>query len=327
MHDTMHDSPPVRLILAPLLGITTSVFRHTLARHTSGLSQALAPFIVASRSTADFEKLTRDLKPRNNPASLPLIPQIVGNDGKAFAETANQLAFTFGFEEVNWNIGCAAGTTPSRLRGAGLLPHPELIDRFLDEAFALFRGRVSIKMRLGMTSARECMALLPVLNRFPIHEICVHPRTGLDRFSGPLDLGTFSEFCAGLRAPVVFNGDVTTAAAAREILGRFRFLAGLMLGRGVIANPWLAQAIQCGGCEADLLTAPLLRRFHDDLFLLYQRTMEGGAGPVLARMREVWSYWEAHWQGRERLIRTIVKARTLEAYESAVENAFAALMP
>ena len=249
-------------------------------------------------------------------------------DEADFLALANYLHDELGYQTVNWNLGCSAGTTPSRLRGAGLLEHPELIDRFLNDACRGFNGKISIKMRLGMNSPQECLTLLPILNRYPLSEICMHPRIGLQGFSGSVDLNAFASFCKGLIHPVLYNGDIRTGSDAHAILTRFPFVSGLMLGRGVIANPFLPKQIvdykneenfekEVGVKPASILS---LKRFHDELFQAYIETMEGGSQPVLGRMRELWPYWESLFAGKERIIRALIKAPSLAAYKQLADQ-------
>jgi tRNA-dihydrouridine synthase len=227
-----------------------------------------------------------------------------------------------GYDEVNWNLGCAAGTTPSRLRGAGLLEHPSLIESFLTEAFANFNGSLSIKMRLGLRTPEESMRLVPIFNRFPIKEICMHPRVGREN-AGAVNLEAFSAFAESINHPLVYNGDIGTSHDAEILMKRFPRLTGLMIGRGVIANPWLPQTIiEPTECSRQFNFTDL-KQFHDDLFRVYRETMEGGPHPVLGRMRELWPYWTSLFPDAERQIRVVLKARSFEAYVAATEDLFA----
>jgi tRNA-dihydrouridine synthase B len=316
------ESPVPRIILAPLLGVTTAAFRKVFATHFSGIQEALAPFILSTKNLSDYPKTVRDLLPENNAAGMRVVPQIVSNQGKEFAALANYLRESLGYDEVNWNLGCAAGTTPSRLRGAGLLEHPSLIESFLTEAFASFKGTISIKLRLGLRTPEESMRLVPIFNRFPIQEICMHPRVGR-QYAGAVHLDAFAAFAENINHPLVYNGDIRTSGDAEIVVKRFPRLAGLMIGRGVIANPWLPQTIHKPSEHSGPIDLLGLKRFHDDLFRVYAETMDGGPQPVLGRMRELWPYWTTLFPDRERQIRVILRSKSFEAYLIATEEIFA----
>jgi tRNA-dihydrouridine synthase len=315
------ESPVPRIILAPLLGVTTAAFRRVFSTHFSGVKEALAPFVLSTKNQSDYPKIVNDLLPENNAAGLRVVPQIVSNQGSEFAALATYLRDSLGYDEVNWNLGCAAGTTPSRLRGAGLLDHPSLIESFLTEAFTNFKGSISIKMRLGLRTPEESMRLVPIFNRFPIREICMHPRVGR-QYTGAVNLEAFSAFAENINHPLVYNGDIRTSHDAEIVVKRFPHLTGLMIGRGVISNPWLPQTIVNPAEQLRPMSLLDLKRFHDDLFRVYSETMDGGPHPVLGRMRELWPYWTTLFPNAERQIRAILKAKSFEAYHDATEALF-----
>ncbi len=304
--------PP--LVLAPLQGVTTAVFRRVFMRHFSGIDRAMAPFISTTHGKRPSLRYYKELTHENNRDSLPLIPQLIGKDGHDFRETANQIHDELGYPEINWNLGCPSATVTSRGRGAGMLRDPERVDAFLGAACPGLRCRLSVKMRLGMERDDEYLALVDVLNRYPIVEITIHPRTGRQQYEGRADIVRFADFKSRLRHPVAYNGDIDSTARGREICARFPDLSSLMIGRGAIANPWLPAAIQGGWPERRDYALPALARFHDDLYESYRGALEGGAGPVLAKMKEVWNHWATVIPG----VRRILKSRNLPEYEDSV---------
>jgi tRNA-dihydrouridine synthase B len=187
---------PLRLVLAPLMGITGATFRRLYNRHFPGFTSALAPFVTTTSGNPAARSHFRDILPENNENSLPLVPQLIGRSGEDFACAAERLSSEFGFAEVNWNIGCPSGTVTAKKRGAGLLPHPDLIDAFLDHVCRTISCRLSIKMRLGLNDPLEYRALVPILNRYPIAEITMHPRTGSQMYDGSVNMEAFADFYA-----------------------------------------------------------------------------------------------------------------------------------
>ena len=314
-----------RLILAPLLGLTTAVFRQVFCRCFSGFTQIMSPFIAVTHGKQPPLSHFRDILPENNVGSLPIIPQLIGKDGADFRETANRLYHEFAYQEINWNIGCPAGTVTARLRGAGMLSHPEMIDTFLEQACAGLHCRLSVKMRLGMEKNTEFLALAPILNRYPISEITIHPRTGRQQYTGRADVEKFAELKSLLIHPVVYNGDIRTATQAFNIQQRFPDISGLMIGRGSVINPWLTQAIQENRDESGLFNFAGLRAFHDELFAEYVRVLAGVSKPILGKMKEIWCYWEEHFPDAERRVRNILKSDTLDEYRSMVDRAFGSI--
>ena len=271
----------------------------------------MAPFIPTTHGRLPSLKYFKDIHPENNLCSLPIIPQLLGKDGHDFRETANFIHDELGYQEINWNIGCPAPTVTSRGRGAGMLRYPDRVASFLEAAFTGLRCRLSIKMRLGSDRDDDYLELVDSLRQYPIAEITIHPRTGRQQYEGQADIERFADLKARLGHPVAYNGDIRTAAQGSEICARFSDLSSLMIGRGAVTNPWLPAAIAGGQPELEEFNLPTLARFHDDLYESYRTTMEGGAGPILGKMKEVWGYWAA-WAPD---VKGILKSRNLGEYE------------
>lgn len=98
----------------------------------------------------------------------------------------------------------------------------------------------SVKLRLGWENAEECLALLPLFNALPLTHIILHPRLGKQQYKGEVDLSGFEAFYNGCEKPLLYNGDLHTVEDIQTITERFPKLAGVVIGRGLLANPALA---------------------------------------------------------------------------------------
>ena len=90
---------------------------------------------------------------------------------------------------------------------------------------------------------------MELYNDYPICELIVHPRVQADQYHGHPDLDMFAYALAHSRAPVCYNGDVTTAADLHTLEAQYPQLSGIMVGRGLIADPALFRVAH--GCRAD----------------------------------------------------------------------------
>jgi tRNA-dihydrouridine synthase len=129
-------------------------------------------------------------------------------------------------------------------RGSGLLPYPQAVDGFLDRVCSRLGIGLSVKMRLGRFDPREGEALAPVLNAYPLKKVIVHPRLGVQMYSGTVDLDGFSVLSGALRHPVGYNGDIKTEADFRKLSARFPGVAEWMIGRGALCDPFLPARIK-----------------------------------------------------------------------------------
>ncbi len=306
------------LYLAPLQGFTDRVFRNSFSRFFKGFDLSIAPFISALHGGRYKNKELRDVLPENN-RLLPVIPQIMGNDPDDFAAVAAAL-HDLGYTTVNWNLGCPYKMVAKKMKGSGLLCFPDVVDSFLDRVFPMVKTGISIKMRLGRYDHREIFTLMPVLNRYPLDEITIHPRTGVQMYEGTVDLDTFEEACAMCDHPVVYNGDIRSLGDFEKISKRLGSIDRWMIGRGVLTDPFLPLAIKNGSDTVEN-KVELIRQFHD---AYYQERLETLSGPihVMDRMKSFWSYLAPSFEGGDELFKQIKKVRDPKVYDIRLEEFF-----
>lgn len=304
--------------MAPIKGLTDHLFRTVFADHFDGFDLAVAPFISSKRDHTFKPKYVKDVLPENNTA-LPVIPQILSNVAEDFTALANYL-FDLGYDSVNWNLGCPSRTVTSKKRGAGMLPHTNLIRAFLDDAFSGIKGTISVKLRLGWTSAHDIFRLLPVLNEYPLEAVIIHPRTGIQQYKGEIDLSAFEQCLSILKHPVVYNGDIRTYDDFKRLSHRFESISRWMIGRGCLADPFLPTLIRTGDAEVpDRIQA--MKRFHDDLFEEYGRVLHGPSH-LLNRMKGIWRYFSFSFKDSGNTIKKINKTQSPDQYMDLVNLFF-----
>ena len=299
---------------APLEGVTDAVFRRTHRAHFPGVSKYFIPFISPTQNLRFTARELSAISPEHN-AGLFAVPQILTKDAGHFLWAAQAL-FDMGYGEVNLNAGCPSGTVTAKGKGAGLLADVSALSWFLDEVFAHAPLKVSIKTRIGVTRPEEFTRIMEVYARYPVHELIMHPRTRNEMYKGTPHRDVYGDALAQTKLPIVYNGDLFTAADCRALESTFSDTKALMLGRGLIANPALARAYMGG--------APLrkdeLRVFHDDLLHAYLD--EYPAHVALGRMREVMKHVVCCFELPEKPRKAIRKAAKLSAYEDAVSRLF-----
>lgn len=308
------------LYLAPLQGFTDKVFRNSYTRCFEGFDISIAPFISALQEGRFKKKEIRDVMPEEN-RQLPVIPQIMGNNPQDFAVVAN-LLYDMGYPSVNWNLGCPYKMVAKKQKGSGLLCFPDRVDAFLDAVFPLMKTRLSIKMRLGRHEKEEIHALAPILNRYPLDEITLHPRTGVQMYEGTVDLDAFDHASRILNHTLVYNGDIRNHDDFLRISRRFAFIDRWMIGRGVLSDPFLPMTIKHG---CDTLTSTkkidMIKQFHDDFYMERLAYLSGPAH-VTDRMKSFWSYLAPSLEDGDGFFKQVKKVKTPEQYEAVVERFF-----
>jgi len=314
----MTDTP--FLYLAPLRGITDVLFRNVFVRHFGGFDMAVAPFLNPQRSPSGKKKMLADLFPEENTA-LPVIPQLLDNRAEDFLRLARRVE-DLGYTTINWNLGCPAPMVANKGRGSGLLPFPDEIIRLLDEVIPQLRATLSIKMRLGFHNRDEGIALLPRLNDYPLTEIIIHPRIGKQMYKGTTDQEGFAACLELTRHRVVYNGDITSRQIYDERVLRYPAINRWMLGRGALANPFLAEEL-----KGVITTDPeerkgRIRAFHDELLKAYGERLSG-PGHLLGKTKQLWLYLISSFPGKEKPFKKLKKAKNEEQLLAAVEQMFA----
>ncbi|MCI5662269.1 MAG: tRNA-dihydrouridine synthase family protein [Clostridia bacterium] len=304
----------MQVYFAPLEGVTDSIYRRAHHAMFSGVEKYFIPFISPSESLTFSSREQRAIDPREN-AGVPVIPQLLTRDADRFAAMTKLLS-DCGYREVNLNLGCPSGTVTAKGKGSGMLRDLGALRAFLDAIFVSSALPISIKTRIGYQSIDEWGALLELLNAYPASEMIVHMRTKAEFYRGH----AHRELCAAtmetLRAPFVYNGDLFTIEDLRAFESECPNARAVMLGRGLIANPALAETFAGG----ETLSIDRMRAFHDSLLQNYTNLWPQKA--VLGHMQEITQYMLTAFESPMKARKAVRKAKTIDAYLDAVNLAF-----
>ena len=237
-----------RLILAPMEGLADCVLRDVLTR-IGGYDETVSEFIRVSGSLLP-ERMYRRFCPElangsRTPAGTPLVVQLLGSDPDWLAANAARLAM-LAPAGIDLNFGCPAPTVNRHGGGAMLLDDPPLIGRIVASVRAAVPPDipVSAKMRLGVRDASRAIECAQAIAESGASRLVVHARTKLDGYAPPAHwhwIARIREALAG-RLPVVANGEVWTVDDYRRIRAETG-CADVMIGRGAVADPFLARRI------------------------------------------------------------------------------------
>lgn len=298
-------------------GVTDALFRNTYAALFTGIDWAVMPFLSTTKGPRINPAHLKDVLPENN-RQMRAIPQVMSKRAENFLPLATAL-FDLGYDTISWNLGCPFPMVAKKGRGSGLLCNPEGIERFLEHVMAVMPNQLSIKMRLGRYREDEIFQLLPILNQYPIKEIVIHPRTGVQMYEGQPQLDVFEKCLALCRHPVIYNGDIVDQAGFEKLRQRFPGIQAWMIGRGAVSDPFLCSAIK-GQTLDDGKKSAQFRRFHDALYSRYKHKLYGPSH-LLNRMKGLWAYFGKSFKDGPVLRKKINKTQKPHQYESIV-NAF-----
>lgn len=289
------------IAFAPLQGYTDAIYRQAYHECVGGVDEYYTPFVRIEHGEVRRKDL-RDTDPERN-AGVPTVPQVIAAGGDEFARLCDALQGQ-GWRRIDLNMGCPFPMQVRAGRGSGLLQHPDRIEEIQREMLRRPEVLFSVKMRLGQESAEEGLAAMPIVNGMPLIHVTLHPRLGRQQYKGVADREAFLRFHEACSHPVMYNGDITTLEEALKLQQHLPNIKGVMLGRGLLAHPWML---------GDKEPAQVL---HDMHAIVYRHAVEHlcGDSQTLSRLHAFWEYADIPHKQKK----AIMKATILTRYREAV---------
>ncbi len=318
----MEKKPAFSIYFAPLQESTDNIYRSAHAKYFGCVDKYFAPYIVRQHDGTVKTSHMRDIRPENN-QNYPLVPQILAGNSADFVFLAGILQ-DFGYNEINWNLGCPYPMVTNKGLGSGLLPFPERIQSILEESIPRINCSVSVKMRTGLQSSDEIFKIIDILNGFPLKEIILHPRYGKQIYRGTPDEEVFAEVHKLIKHPLVYNGDIESAETINRLNPLLADISTLMIGRGILKNPFFPVLLKNGTLPGKEKRAEILRNFHDEIFLNYSNLLSGKSHQLM-RMEKFWSYFCFSFPDPHKAFKGIKKSSNIVKYDAAVNANFQSL--
>jgi tRNA-dihydrouridine synthase B len=222
------------LFVAPMAGVTDQPFR-TLCRHF-GAGLAVSE-MVSSRPELRGTRKSR-LRLEHRGEASPVSVQIAGADPAMMADAARFNAAE-GAQIIDINMGCPAKKVCNVAAGSALLSDEALVARILEAVVAAVDVPVTLKIRTGPNPAtRNALRIARIAESAGVQLLAVHGRTRACGFRGEAEFETVAEVKAGVRIPVIANGDIGTPEEAKRVL-EFTRADGIMIGRAAHGRPWI----------------------------------------------------------------------------------------
>jgi tRNA-dihydrouridine synthase len=311
--------PAPQIYLAPFQGITGFVFREVYTKHFPGIDKLFTPFFTNIFKSKSLERKGKELS-KTGYNGEPVVPQILSKDAAEITRFGN-FCHERGFKEINWNLGCPFPRVANKKRGSGMLPHPDLVKSILDEVSRQLPLKLSVKCRLGYHGHDEIFKLLPVFETNEISELIVHARLGTQMYKGNVDLDTFETVASSTRLPLVYNGDVLSIEGFNSLKGRFSGIGRWMIGRGLLADPFLPGDIKQGIISPEQGRPQKVKRFVDDLYYTYRKHNHDSLHTINI-MKELWGYLSYSFEDQVRVFSLVKKTKSFNEYEDAVNRIF-----
>lgn len=305
----------ITLLSSPLQGFTDFRFRNAFHHYFGGIDTFYAPYIRLDGKMIIKSSYQRDLDPENN-ITLEVIPQVMTNDADEFLFVVNYIQ-QLGYKELNWNLGCPYPMVTKQGMGSGLICNPEKINHILDRVHNETDVIVSMKMRMGYENPEEILDVFPILDKYPLKNIAIHARIGKQLYKGGVNLEAFQRCVDSTKHKLYYNGDITTVAKFQEMQQRFPSIDHFMIGRGLIADPFLPSMIKNNTTEYPANRWDIFSEFHDTIYQQYDAALSGPT-PIKMKMLGFWEYFSKSFSNPQKTYKKIKKASNPRAYTQAV---------
>ena len=229
-----------QVVLAPMAGICNSAFRRIAKEMGAGLIYAE---MVSDKALLYKSKKTEDMLYMKD-EERPISQQIFGSDKESFVEAAKIVCEKMHPDIIDINMGCPVPKVAvSQQAGAALLKNPDKVYEIVKSVVEAVSIPVTVKIRSGWDkNSINALEIAKVCERAGASAICVHPRTRSQRYEGLSDWNIIKEVKESISIPVIGNGDIRNVDDAKRMI-ELTNCDAVMIGRGVLGNPWLIRDI------------------------------------------------------------------------------------
>ncbi|WP_350028335.1 tRNA dihydrouridine synthase [Larsenimonas salina] len=284
--------PAGALGLAPMEGVIDATTRALLCEQ-GGLDWVVTEFVRVTNTVLPprtFYRLCPELKTASRTTDgTPVHVQLLGSDPVMMANNAAQAA-RLGAACIDINFGCPAKLVNRHDGGASLLRRPAHMNALIQavgDALAPFNIPVTAKIRLGFDDKQLALACARACEDAGARWLTVHARTKKEGYRPPAHWEWVSRIRHAVRMPVVVNGDIQCLPdywRATSLSG----CSQAMIGRGLLADPWLARRIKTWRATGETIPATPWSVNAQTLLNYFERTHQDLPAKVVLSLLKQW---------------------------------------
>ena len=305
--------PPL-VALAPMAGVSDVPFR--LQVKAFGGRYCVSEMVASDALARERRDMVR--RAAGSGRLTPLVIQIAGRETHWMGEGA-RLAEQAGAAAIDINMGCPAKQVTHGLSGSALMRDPDHALRLIEATVNATSLPVTLKMRLGWDhGSMNAADIARRAEAAGVKMFVIHGRTRCQFYKDAADWRAIGDVVRAVNVPVLANGDIGTAADAREAMA-LSGAAGVMIGRAAQGKPWLPAAIEYALRHGGEARAPSNAALLASLLDLYDETLafyDRALGLRVARKHIAWTIdavFGTDARERRREICTMTDTRAVKA--------------
>lgn len=231
---------PSQLIIAPMAGVSNKPFRQVLRKYTDSL--ICAEMVSDKALMYRNEKTLEMVKVADDEGVVSM--QVFGGEPKSIIEAAKFIDENSNCQIIDINMGCPVKKVLKTGGGSNLLKHPDKVKEIVEGVVASVKKPVTVKIRAGFDcDSINYLEIGKIVEQAGASAITLHGRTRSQFYEGKANWDYIKDLKEHLSIPVIGNGDINSVEDAIKML-EYTKCDGIMVGRGVLGNPWLALEIE-----------------------------------------------------------------------------------
>ena len=237
-----------KLCVAPMMGHTDMHFRYLLrliSKHTMLYTEMVASNAILHNKIGGISKLTHK---EDNPVGF----QLGGDNPEQLAE-CSKIAESFGYDEINLNVGCPSKRAQSGNFGACLFLQPEVVAKCVGKISNSTNLPITVKTRLGIDNYDDIKYLenfINIVSSEGVEVFHLHARKAVlkkginpkkNRAIPPIDYERVYEIKRKYpKLKIIINGEINNT---NDVINHLKQVDGVMLGRAVCNDPFILNEI------------------------------------------------------------------------------------
>ena len=226
-----------QVVLAPIAGVSNPAYMKICEEMGVGY---VVSELISAEAIVRGNKKTLEMLNGIETLKVPVAIQLFGANPTVMAKAAKIVVDQYPIQLIDINMGCPVPKVALRSEaGSALLKDLDKVSEMVKAVVSAVSIPVTVKIRSGWDMEHiNAVEVAKAVEEAGASAVCIHARTRSQGYSGKADWNIIKLVKENVSIPVIGNGDIKTFQDAKQMLEETSCDA-VMIGRGVLGNPWL----------------------------------------------------------------------------------------